>query len=296
MSHGHTHEVNSSKNTLYFAAALTLLYALIEAGTGWWSGSLALVSDAGHMLTDTSALLIASLGAWLSHRQPSRLHSYGLGRAEFIAALINGILMLVIISSIAVHAIDRLSSPLAVKGEAVTIVAIIGLLINMLVLKMLGHGEHDLNRRAAMLHVISDLLASIAAIASGVIIMFTGWNTIDPILSLIIVAMILVSTLRLLRETVHGLMEGVPLGLSLDKVGMDLAAVDGVASVHDLHIWSLSSRVIALSAHVVVTDMNDWENIRARLNEVLHDRYGIEHVTLQPEASVHELHYQLPRE
>jgi cobalt-zinc-cadmium efflux system protein len=295
MHHRHSHD-SSSGRTLYIAASLTLLYALVEAGAGWLYGSLALVSDAGHMLTDTSALLIASLGTWLSYRQPSKLHSYGLGRAEFVAALINGILMLVIIGSIAVHAIERLSSPVTVKGEAVTIVAIIGLLINLLVLKLLGHGEHNLNRRAAILHVISDMLASIAAIASGIIIVFTGWTLVDPVLSLVIAAIILASTLRLLRETIHGLMEGVPLGLSLEKVGMDLAAADGVTSVHDLHIWSLSSRVVALSAHIVIPDMNDWERIRASLNILLHDRYGIDHVTLQPEPSSHELLYQLPQD
>ncbi|MCW8917394.1 MAG: cation diffusion facilitator family transporter [Gammaproteobacteria bacterium] len=290
MTHNHNHTHNGERG-LYFAAAITLGYAAIEAGTGWWANSLALLSDAGHMLADTSALLIAALGAWLAQRAPDARHSYGLGRAEFIAALINGLLMLVVVSLVAIHAVERLQQPLAVKGEAVSVVAFIGLLLNVLVLYLLGHGANDLNRRAAALHVMSDLLASIAALLSGLIIVFTGWTLIDPLLSLLIVAFILYSALRLLREALHGLMEGVPLGLSLNAIGNKMAARPGVLSVHDLHIWSLSSRHLALSAHIVLEELSHWDTVLADQRILLQQHYGIDHITLQPETTTRQVHF-----
>lgn len=282
--HTHNHANSASSRGLYLAAGITLAYAAIEAGAGWWANSLALLSDAGHMLTDTSALLIASLGAWLAQRAPSPRHSYGLGRAEFVAALVNGLLMLAVAAVIVIHAVERMQQPLEVKGGVVVVVAFIGLLLNVLVLYLLGHGAEDLNRRAAALHVMSDLLASIAALLSGLVILFTGWTLVDPVLSLLIVVFILVSALRLLREALHGLMEGVPLGMSLSAIGTDMAARPGVRSVHDLHIWSLSSRQLALSAHVVLDDLGQWDAILADLREMLEHQHGITHVTLQPET------------
>ena len=293
MNHAHDHSyTHTNQRGLYFAAAITLTYAAIEVGAGWWANSLALLSDAGHMLTDTSALLIAAFGAWLAQRAPSLRHSYGLGRAEFVAALANGLLMLALVSFIVIHVIERMQHPLLVKGEAVFAVAFIGLLLNLLVLYLLGHGAQDLNRRAAALHVLSDLLASIAALLSGLVIVFTGWTQIDPLLSLLIVAFILYSTLRLLREALHGLMEGVPLQLSLTTIGTDMAAVAGVQSVHDLHVWSLSSQRLALSAHVVLDDLVQWDRVLTELRNLLLQRYGIEHVTLQPETTTRVVRFE----
>jgi len=289
MAHAHSH---NGQRGLYLAAGITLAYAAIEAVVGWWANSLALMSDAGHMLADTSALLIAALGAWLAQRAPTPLHSYGLGRAEFVAALINGLLMLGVVSLIAIHAVERLHQPLAVRGEAVSMVAFFGLVLNVLVLYLLGHATEDLNRRAAALHVLSDLLASIAALLSGLVIVFTGWTLVDPLLSLLIVVFILYSALRLLREALHGLMEGVPLGLSLSAIGNEMAARPGVQSVHDLHVWSLSSQRRALSAHVVLEDLNRWESILDDLRGLLRKRYGIDHVTLQPETTLHVLTFE----
>jgi cobalt-zinc-cadmium efflux system protein len=285
-THNHAHPA-SNQNGLYLAAGLTLAFAVVEVIAGWWANSLALLSDAGHMLTDTSALMIAAAGAWLAQRKPTHRHSYGFGRAEFIAAVINGVLMLGVVSFVLFESIQRMQHPLDVKGEAVTAVAFIGLLINGLVLYLLGHGHDkaDLNRRAAMLHVLGDLLASVAALLSGVVIWLTGWTTIDPILSLAIAVSILYSTVRLLREAVHGLMEGVPLGLSLTTIGNDMAARPGVVSVHDLHVWSLSSQHIALSAHVVLDDLAQWNAILTDLRHMLDHDYGIDHVTLQPEST-----------
>lgn len=282
-SSAHASHNHKSQNSLYLAAGITLSYALIEAIVGWWSNSLALISDAGHMLTDTSALLIAALGAWFATRAVTQRFSFGFGRAEFLTAFINSLLMLAVVATVVYHAFDRLINPLQVKGEAVTLVASIGLLLNVLVLFLLKHDAADLNRRAAILHVMADLLASVAALLSGIIIVFTGWVIIDPILSLIIMLLVLYSTYHLLMEAVQGLMAAVPPGYSLQTIGQAMAQVEGVQSVHDLHIWSLTSNKVALSAHVVIDDLKNWQVLRERLCGMLNQDFSIEHVTLQPE-------------
>ena len=269
------------------ALALTLGFAVVEAFAGWWSGSLALLGDAGHMVTDTTALGLAAFASSLARRPPTTKHSYGLGRAEVVAAFINSLFMLVVVAGIVVAAVDRLLTPRPVAGGAVMGVAALGLIINILVAFRLSRGEKTLNTRAALLHVIGDLLGSVAALFAGLVIYFTGWTPIDPILSLFICSLILYSSVRLLRDVLHVIMEGVPMHLDLPEVGRAMAGVDGVTSVHDLHIWTLSSGLVALSAHVVIHDMAVWETILGALRHELHERYGIEHVTLQPEPTTH---------
>ena len=282
--HGHAH-THAHGHTAYLPAALavTLLYAGVEAGAGWWAGSLALLSDAGHMLTDALALALASAAAWAARRPPTARLSFGLQRIEILAALGNAGFMLAVIIGIAWSAADRLLHPVPVQGLVVTGVALVGLAVNIGVAWLLAHGEETLNTRAALLHVLGDLAGSVAALASGLVIQFTGWMPADPLLSLLICALVLFSTLRLAREAVHALLEGVPPGLTLPEVGRRMAAVNGVTSVHDLHIWSLSSRRRALSAHVVVRDLDAWPQILAELTELLHCAFEIDHSTLQPE-------------
>jgi len=241
------------------------------------------------MVTDASALGLAALAAWVARRPPSTRHSYGLGRAEVIVALLNALLMLVVVSAILYSAFGRLRTPHEVMAGTVMIVAGLGLLVNVGVALLLSRGEKTLNTRGALLHVMADLLGSVAALLSGVVIYFTGWTTIDPILSVFICALILYSSVRLLREVLHVIMEGVPLNLDLPEIGRALAGVEGVASVHDLHIWTLSSGVTALSAHIVVKDLVRWEDLLNASRKLLHERYGIGHVTLQPEPTIHVL-------
>ena len=279
----HTHHHAGSGNGLLVALLLTLSFAGVEALAGWWSGSLALLSDAAHMLTDSSALALAAGAAWLARRPPSRLHSYGLARAEVMAALANSLLMLVLLGFIVSEAIDRLGAPRDIRGEAVVAVAAAGLAVNLVVAWVLSRGERTLNTRAALLHVLGDALGSVAAIVAGLVIVTTGWTPIDPLLSLLVAALILISALRLLREAVHVLMEGVPLHVRLDDVGHDLAALDGVRRVHDLHVWTLSSGSIALSAHLEIRRLDDWPAILVAARQALDARHGIRHVTLQPE-------------
>ena len=286
MSHDHSHHhghAHGHTNYLPAALSITLLYAAVEAGAGWWAGSLALLSDAGHMLTDALALALAAAAAWAARRPPTPRLSFGLQRIEILAALGNAGFMLAVIIGIAWSAADRLLHPVPVQGAVVTAVALLGLAINLGVAWLLAHGESTLNTRAALLHVMGDLLGSVAALASGLVIQYTGWTPADPLLSLFICALILFSTLRLAREAVHTLLEGVPQGLTLQEVGQRMAAVEGVESVHDLHIWSLSSRHAALSAHVVVHDLEAWPRILAALLERLQADFEIGHATLQPE-------------
>jgi cobalt-zinc-cadmium efflux system protein len=273
----------TSRRKLILATMFTLGFAAIEAAAGWWSGSLALLSDAGHMVTDAAALLIATLAGWVARRGPSPLHSYGFGRAQLVGALVNGLVMLAVVATIIVQAVSRFANPIAVQGEAVTVVASLGLLLNIVVARMLSHGGRDLNVRAALLHVLGDLLGSLAALVSGITVWATGWIAADPALSLLIALLIAYSSLKLVREAFHGLMEGVPLHLSLEEIGVAMAKVEGVISVHDLHIWSLTAERVALSAHVVTGGLESWPETLARVEALLTQRYGIEHVTLQPE-------------
>lgn len=263
---------------------LTLAFAFVEAVAGWWSGSLALIADAGHMLTDSTALGLAAMAAWLARRPPSERHTYGLVRAEVLAALVNGLLMLGLITFIAAEAVARFSNPRDIHGEAVIVVAFIGLMVNLLVAWRLSRGQRGLNTQAALLHVIGDLLGSVAAITAGAVILLTGWTPIDPLLSLLVAGLILVSAWRLLSEALHVLLEGVPQNIDLQEVGRNLAALNGVSSVHDLHIWTLSSGNIALSAHLDLHTLEDWPRVLLQARELLAQRHGIGHVTLQPEA------------
>ncbi len=265
------------------ALAVTLAYAVVELVGGLWSGSLALVSDAGHMFSDAVALALAAIAVWLARRPPGLRHSYGWARAEVIGASLNGLLMLGVIVVLVVEAVERLLEPRPVIGGGVMVIAFIGLLVNGAVAYMLGSGEHNLNTRAALIHVLSDLIGSLAALIAGAVIYFTGWLPVDPILSLAIAGLILVSTLRLLRDAVHVLMEGVPAAVDLEHIGQTLAQVAGVASVHDLHVWSITSGQVALSAHLEIDDLAAWPRILADAREVMRGDFGIDHVTLQPE-------------
>lgn len=279
----------SSQRALLSALVLTLGFAVVEAVAGWWSGSLALLGDAGHMLTDSLAMGLAAAAAMIAARAPSLRHSYGLGRAEILAALANASVMIGVVAWLAAEAVQRLTEPVPIKGAAVMVVAAIGLLINLAAAWLLSAGRHNVNVRAALLHVMGDLLGSVAALVSGSVILLSGWTTIDPLLSLLIAGLIAVSALRVLRETLHALMEGVPLHLDLAQIGDAMAAIDGVVSIHDLHVWTLSSTHVALSAHVVLDDMDAWPRVLDHLRTTLDRSFGIDHVTLQPELSTQRI-------
>lgn len=288
--HDHSHSLHSgdphSRRPFIYALLLTLGFAVVEAIAGFWANSLALLGDAGHMATDGIALGIAALAAWIALKPASTRHTYGFGRAEVIAALFNTLFMLLIVIAIVVEAVLRFRHPPEVHAPVVIAIGVLGLIINVVIYKVLQHGESSLNLRAALLHVLGDMLGSLAALVTGIVIYFTSWLTIDPLLSLFIAVLILVSSLRLLRDAGQVLLEGVPRGLDLAEIGHSMAGVDGVRSVHDLHVWSLSSNETSLSAHIVIDEMSAWQRVLYRLQDHLHQRYGIEHATLQPEPTV----------
>lgn len=286
-AHPHRHGADGGRRLLG-ALVLTLGFAALEAAAGFWSGSLALLGDAGHMVTDSASLGLAAVAAWLSRRPPSRQHTYGLGRIETLAALINVIFMVLVVVAISVAAVRRFLEPVSVNGGAVTLVALAGFVVNVAVAWLLMQGEQTLNTRGALLHVMGDLLGSVAALIAGAVILWTGWTPIDPILSLLFCLLVLGSSLRLLREVVRALLEGVPAHLSTERIGQALASVPGVSSVHDLHIWTLSSDRVALSAHLVVGSFEQWPEVLAAARDAM-QAAGITHVTLQPETNVHAI-------
>lgn len=294
--HGHSHHhTHSSTRVLLIAMILAFVFAGIEAVGGWWANSLALLSDAGHMGADGLALGLAAFAAWVATKPPTDQHTYGYGRAEVIGAWISSISILAIGIVIIVEAIQRMKSPESVNAPIVIWLGATGIVLNTLIAWVLSLGEKNLNVRAAILHVISDLLGSIAALITGVVIYYTDWWLIDPILSIFITILILISSMALIRESLIVLMEGVPLHIEIADVGKRLTQAEHVKGVHDLHIWTLSSGRIALTAHVELDQMHQWDSILANLKRILMDEFHIHHITLQPEVDYEVLHRILPK-
>lgn len=281
--HGHF-IVARSQTALAWALGLTLCFAVVEVVAGFAANSLALISDAGHMVTDAAALGLALLAQLIAKRPPSARHSFGFGRAEALAAFVNGLAMLAVVAWIGVEALQRLNDPRAVEGGTVFMVATIGLAINLGLAWLLSRGDSNMNSRAALVNVMGDALGSLAAIVAGVVIYFTGWLRIDPLLSVFVALLILHSTWGVLRESYHFLMEGVPQAIDYLQVGADLALIDGVLSVHDLHVWDMSPGHPALIGHLEIHDLDAWPAVLQAVKAMLLSKHGIDHVTLQPEA------------
>lgn len=285
--HGDSEYVHRStphgSRALFLAVLLTSGYAVVELVGGLWSGSLALLADAGHMATDSAALLFALAANVVARRPASERHSFGLARAEVIAAFVNALAMLGIVVWLFIEGIDRLRSPRPVNGDSVFVIAFIGLVVNLAVAWVLSRERGNVNTRAALLHVLGDLLGSVAAIAAGVIIHYTNYYPIDPLLSMLVGGLILRSTVGVLRETTEVLLDAVPENIDYQKVGQSLARIPGVRSVHDLHVWAMVPGRSALSAHVLVDDVAQWPTVLAKARAMLRKDYNIDHVTLQAE-------------
>lgn len=280
--HHHHHDTSNSQRRLLLALVLTALYAVVEAVGGIWSGSLALVSDAGHMVTDVAALGLALFAQYVARRPASSRNTYGYARAEVLGALINSLLMLAMVGWIGMEAIARLMNPKPVNGVGVMAIAVVGLLVNMISAWLLSGDSHNMNSRAALMHVLGDLLGSVAAILAGLIIWATGWLPIDPLLSLLVVCLIIRSAWTLVLQSSHMLMEGVPAHIDPAEIGNALARQAGVKSVHDLHVWHLGPARIAMSAHVIIDEPTTWPKLLATSQALLSKEFGITHVTLQP--------------
>jgi cobalt-zinc-cadmium efflux system protein len=267
------------------ALVLTCIIAVVEAVGGWLTGSLALLSDAGHMWTDVSALGLALLAASWAGRPANRKRTYGYVRLEILSALVNGVLLLAITIFIVVEAVERLQRPTPVILGPMALVATIGLGGNLLAMSFL-HSGHSLNTRSAFLHVLGDALASVGVLVAAGVMALTGWHWVDPLISIGISAIVVVGGWRLLREAVDVLLETVPPHVDVDGVEKALACIPRVTAVHDLHIWTVGSGMVALSAHLVVDEPSACENdtILVAAKRALVERFGIDHSTLQIES------------
>lgn len=302
MGHDHAHEHShghpeaaahtpraAGRGALWLALVVLSLFFVIELAGGLWTGSLALVSDAGHLLTDVGAVVLALVAQWLAGRPASARRSYGYKRVEILAALFNGITLGVIAVMVAVEAVQRISQPPEVRTGPMILIAAVGLLAQLAVSAALARAQHQsLNVRGAYLHALTDAVQSVAVVAAGLIMRYTGASWVDPVASLLIAALILWGAGRLVLEASHVLIEGTPREVDLDAVLHSLQGVAGVQRITDLHAWSLTTGDNSLSAHVVADsalDAGGREDLRCQLDAVLRERFAIHHVTLQVERA-----------
>jgi len=281
-SHSHSHAGDHhGHGHLNSALILTALFAVVELAGGLISGSLALLADAGHMVSGVGALAIAAVAAKIAAKPAHKGMTYGYGRARIIAAQINGLALCFLAGWIVWEAVGRIVSPPEVDGFIMSAVAFIGLIVNLIVLKWL-HGGEDLNSKAAYWHVLGDALGSVAALAGGAVILATGWMLIDPILSFLVSGLLAWGGWRLIRLTTSELMAAVPEGMNRDEIIDAVREIDGICDMHHVHVWRLPSAELAMSAHVECEDMGNWSTILEQLHACV-AAFGITHATFQPE-------------
>lgn len=286
-NHDHTHQRRSAKSLgrLRLALGLTFLYMIAEAVGGWLTNSLALIADAGHMLTDVAALSLTLFAIWFASRPATSKKTYGYYRLEILAAFVNGIALVLLSIWIIYEAFERWQSPPAIAGTEMTVVAVGGLLVNIIAAYLLhSDHKHDLNMRGAYLHVAGDLLGSVAAIIAGLCITMLGWLWADPAVSAVISLIIIFGAWRLIIDSVNVLLEGTPRHINLAAVESTILDTTGVGGVHDLHVWTISSGLEALSAHITHDDSVSHSELLVAVRAKLHDSFGIDHLTIQMET------------
>ena len=274
---------------LRWALLISAVYFFAELIAGFLTNSLALLSDAGHMLSDIAALSL-SLFAFRMARRPATLQStYGFHRFEILAALFNGLTLWLIVGVIFAAAYGRLFHPPEVQSQGMMVVAVLGLVVNLVAAMILHRGHHhNLNLRGAFLHVVSDAVGSVGAIAAGAIMLTTGWYLADPLISIFIGVLILFSSWSLVRDSLSVLMQTVPKGIRLEDVRRTIESVNGVSAVHDLHVWAVTSDLFTLSAHAVVSNGGDFHEVLNGIEDTLKLQYNIEHITIQLETESRE--------
>lgn len=282
-------ERHNETRRLKWALGVSAVYFFAELIAGFLTNSLALLSDAGHMVTDVAAMGL-SLFAFQMARRPATLSStYGFHRVEILAALFNGLALWLIVGIIFTAAYARLPQPPRVHSEGMLMVAVLGLVINIVSGAILyGAHHHNLNLRGAFIHVLSDAIGSVGAIAAGLIMLATDWYLADPLISIFIGVLILYSSWSLVKDSLSVLMQAVPKGIELEEVRKTIEAVAGVSKVHDLHVWAVTSDIFTLSAHAVVDDGGDFHAVLNGIEETLRERFNIEHVTIQLETESRE--------
>lgn len=264
---------------------LNLAFVAIEAWYGWKSGSLALLADAAHNLSDVGGLLLAWGGMVAAGLKPDERHTYGWRRATILASFANAVILLVAMGSLGWEAIRRIGEGTPVAGATVMVVAAVGVLINFATAWLFVRGRDDLNIQGAFLHMLADGLVSAGVVVSGALMLWMGWDWLDPLVSLGIAAIVVVGTWSLFRKSLHLLFDGVPDGISLPAIRVSLEAIQGVAAVHHVHVWALGTSENALTAHLVLADGADADQVLAEANHRLADEHGIRHATLQLESS-----------
>ena len=282
------HHLENNSKKIFFSMAITGIIFIAEFGGGLWTRSLALLSDSAHVFMDIFALGLSYLAIRVATLPANDRHTFGFHRMQVLAALTNGVTLLFISYEILREAVIRFQNPEPILAGPMLIIAIIGLAVNVVVALVLREHDHDdLNTRAAFLHVLGDALASVGVIGAGIAIYFTGLQWIDPLVSVFISALILFSSGRLLKETVHILAEGIPDGMTASGVAEAMKAISGVEEVHNLHIWTVSPKFVALSAHVILNDqtISKSERIMADLKERLSSLFKIDHTTIQFECA-----------
>lgn len=284
--HAHNHAAGANSKMLAIALGLTTAFLIAELIGSFVFNSLALLSDAAHMFTDSAALAIALAAIKIGQRPADDERTYGYRRFEILAAAFNALLLFAVAGYVLYEGVKRFFAPTEVESTGMLIVAAIGLVVNIIAMKLLSAGkEQSLNVKGAYLEVWADMLGSIGVIAGAVLIMWTGWQWVDPLVAIGIGLWVLPRTLSLLRDTTHVLLEGVPRGLRLADVRTALSNTPGVANTHDLHIWSMTTDEISASAHVELEDGADAETVRLAVTTVLHTRFDIEHATIQVEVT-----------
>lgn len=295
MGHDHSHGHNQNKKALLISFLFIFTFMIVEVIGGIVTNSLALLSDAGHMLSDAAALGLSLAAFYIGEKASDKGKTYGYKRFEILAAFINGITLILVSLYIFWEAYHRfIDTPMVSPGMMV--IAIIGLVVNIIVawILMRGDTEHNLNVRSAFLHVLGDMLGSVGAIAAGLLIYFFNWNLADPIASVMVAILIVISGWRVTKDSIHILMEGSPKGIDTEDVKNSLAAIPGVIEVHDLHVWCITSGFTALSCHVVVGNEVNRDTILLRLSAFLEEEFGIHHSTIQVEGkSVTEGHHHV---
>lgn len=294
-SHGHVTSASSrNKKNLAIVFGMTALYLLVEVIGGFWTGSLALLADAGHMLTDVAGVGLALLAIWFAEKPATPERTYGYYRVEILAALTNAVVLMLISIYILYEAFQRFKNPPEVQSVGMLGVAAIGLVINLFGMYILKSGSTEsLNMKGAYFEVLSDMLTSIGVIIAGIIMLITGWYYADPIISAGIGLFIFPRTWALLKDAVAVLLEGTPTDVNLAELRESLAKIEGVSSIHDLHVWSLTSGVNAMSVHTVLADDSQHDVVLARVHEFVTKNFKISHVTVQTERgdfAKHESH------
>ena len=291
-AHSHSHGPPDFGRAFAIGIGLNIGFVVIETIFGFAANSMALLSDAGHNLSDVLGLIVAWAGAMMARRSASPRFTYGLKKASILSALINALFLLVAIGAIGAEAVRRLFHPSPTEGGYVVVVAAIGILVNGLTALLFARGRaHDINIRGAFLHMASDALVSLAVVFAGFVILGTGQQWVDPIMSLAVAVVILWSSIGLLKESVWMSLAGVPSGIDVDQVEVALAELDGVDAVHDLHVWPLSTTETALTAHIVTPSADYPDALLESARVMLHDRFRIEHCTIQVERH-HSAHHR----